>query len=302
MAEAVGTLGLVDAERILKSYREWVDRRLDELLPAADSMPANLHQAMRYSCLAPGKRLRPVLCMASAKSVGGNPLYAIDAGAALEMIHVFSLIHDDLPAIDDDNLRRGRPTCHVQYGEGLAILAGDALFSLGFQVLGAVPVDADRRLGALKHLAIAAGSSGLVGGEVLDIEAEGKEIDAATLATIHERKTGALIAASCAIGGLVGGGSEEQVHSLWEYGMHVGLAFQIIDDVLNVVGTPEQLGKAAGSDSDRKKATYPAMFGLEESRQKARSEVETGVNKLGEIVPNQQELRALAEYAIERMH
>lgn len=277
-----------------------VDERLDALLPAPDRRPSNLHQAMRYSCLASGKRLRPGLCLASAAAVGGRESDAMDAACALEMLHCFSLIHDDLPAIDDDHLRRGRPTCHIVYGEAIAVLAGDALFALALEVLATMDASPEVRVRALQILTRAAGSDGLVGGEVVDVEAEGSEPDADTLHYIHTRKTGALMAASCEIGALVGGGSPEQVAALGRFGLDLGLAFQIADDLLNELGSEDQLGKAAGSDRARGKATYPALYGVERSREMARQTVDDAIRELG-TVRDTGLLRGLAEFSIERV-
>lgn len=285
----------------LGEYARLADRRLESLLPPTHVPPSLLHEAMRYSCLAPGKRLRPALCMASCEAVGGKREAALDAGCALEIVHCFSLIHDDLPAIDDDDLRRGAPTCHVKYGEGIALLAGDALFALAFEILGALDAPAQIVVEALRRLAHASGSDGLVGGEVMDVLSEGKEPDEETLTFIHSRKTGALIAASCEIGGLLGGGEPDQTQALRSYGLHVGLAFQIADDLLNELSTPEALGKAAGSDRARGKATFPALHGIDEARRRAEEEAERGLGALRGLAQTGP-LEMLAAYAIERVH
>lgn len=258
----------MQSDSSLKAYQEACDRRLAQLLPAESEAPSQLHEAMRYSALAPGKRLRPVLCMSACEAVGGDPQAALDAGCALELIHCFSLIHDDLPAIDNDALRRGRPTCHVKFGEGLAILAGDALFALAFEVMLATGDFASRGRCAL-ILARATGSRGVVGGEVVDILTEGNPYDGETLEFIHSRKTGALISAACQIGAILGGASAEVEASVKTYGDKVGLAFQVADDILNETSTEEALGKAAGSDRERQKATYPSLYGLDEARRHA---------------------------------
>lgn len=255
---------------------------------------------MRYSCLAPGKRLRPALCMAAAEAVGGSAIGVVDAACAIEMVHCFSLIHDDLPAIDNDELRRGLPTCHVKFGEAMAILAGDALFALAFRTLGSTAGPAERVLAALNVLSEATGSEGVVGGEVVDVQSEGKVIDAETLRYIHAKKTGALIAASCEIGALLGGASDIDVAHLRRYGEHVGLAFQIVDDILNETSTPEQLGKSAGSDRERGKATYPAVFGLEASRTKAREATDAAIAELAHVTGPTDFLCDLARFTIER--
>lgn len=259
---------------------------------------------MRYSCLAPGKRLRPALCMACAEACGAIAESVLDAACALEMVHCFSLIHDDLPALDDDELRRGLPTCHVKFGEAIAILAGDALLALAFHTLASPPSGAGRPshrdgavLLAVRELTQATGSDGLAGGEAVDILSEGKEVDQATLEFIHLRKTGALISASCAIGAILGGESEEQVEQFRAYGRHLGLAFQIADDLLNETATPAQLGKSAGSDRSRRKATYPALLGIDESRRRALKAVTHAMESLPYDSPF---LRDLAKFAIDR--
>lgn len=289
------------APTLLAMYAEMIDARLDTLLPAATHEPLLLHEAMRYSCLASGKRLRPALCMSAAEAVGGRNDQALDAGCALEIVHCFSLIHDDLPAIDDDSLRRGAPTCHMKYGEGLALLAGDALFALAFEVMSNLAAPPEMVVRALRSLARASGSDGLVGGEVMDVLSEGANPDAATLTFIHTRKTGALIACACEVGAMLGGGSEEEVASLARYGQHVGLAFQIADDLLNELSTPEALGKAAGTDRLRGKATYPALHGIDEARQQAAREVAAGWEALRPSVRTPS-LEALAAYSVDRLH
>lgn len=292
----------MEAETLRKSYRELVERRLEELLPAVDQVPKRLHEAMRYSCLGPGKRLRPSLCLASCECVGGDVQVVLDAACGIEMIHVFSLIHDDLPAVDNDDLRRGRPSCHKMFGEALAILAGDALFALGFQCVAGSSAPPEAVVRGLRILAESSGSDGLVGGEVMDIEAEGKPTGAEELETIHLRKTGALIAASCAIGGLLGGGNKAMVDALDSFGRSIGLAFQIMDDVLNEQGDPKSLGKASGSDRARQKATYPAVHGVENSRRIASELVEEAINKIGASLPLTDQLATFARYAVERVN
>jgi len=285
----------------LKTYAEQVDKRLGELLPSASEAPELLHAAMRHSCLAPGKRLRPALVMACAEAIGAEPYAVLDAGCAVELVHCFSLIHDDLPALDNDDLRRGVPTCHKVFGEAIAILAGDALFALAFETLSRGPWSADCRVRAMQSLTRATGTLGLVGGETIDILSEGKPIEEATLKLIHERKTGSLIASSCEIGAILGDGSVEQSQALYRYGHAVGLAFQIADDILNETSTPEQLGKAAGSDRERGKATYPAIYGLEQSNKLALEIVDEGISLLS-AVPNRDFLIGLAKYSVERLH
>jgi geranylgeranyl diphosphate synthase type II len=273
---------------------------LDAILPSESLVPVRLHEAMRYSALAPGKRLRPALCMASAEAVGGTALDALDAGCACELVHCFSLIHDDLPAIDDDDLRRGRATCHRVFGEAMAILAGDALFALAFQVVSDMSAPAERVREAASLLARASGSAGLVGGEVLDIEAEGSAPEREALVTIHRRKTGALIAASCTIGALLGGATGGARSAIESYGEHVGLAFQIADDVLNVTGTAEAIGKAVGSDSALGKATYPALMGVDRAMCEARDRAEAALAAIESLDGDTRGLEELARFSVER--
>jgi len=273
----------------LNTYANLVDARMEDLLPPANDAPSILHEAMRYSALAPGKRLRPALCLESCRVAGGNPSLALGAACAIEFVHVFSLIHDDLPALDNDTLRRGQPTCHAKFGENIAIMAGDALFALAFAICPEHQV--------MHELALA--SMALVQGETMDILSEGAEPNAQTLAFIHQRKTVALIAASCVIGARLGGGSDQLVAALRTYGNHIGLAFQIADDLLNETATAEQLGKAAGSDRERKKMTYPAHFGVDESRRLAAEEVKRAVAALDGFNETHQ-LVEWAHFAISR--
>jgi geranylgeranyl diphosphate synthase, type II len=290
----------VGAESELKAYAERVEARLDRILPPLSATPTELHAAMRYAALSPGKRLRPALCIAAAEAVGGDSDSALDPGCAIEMVHCFSLVHDDLPAIDDDDLRRGLPTVHVKYGEAVAILAGDALFALAFDTLAAAPGAPDQVLESVRVLTRAVGSEGLVGGETVDVLSEGRDVSAETLAWIHDRKTGALISASCEIGALFGGADTGAREALREYGKLLGLAFQIADDVLNETGTPQQLGKSAGSDRERKKATYPARFGLDASRDMARDAVERAIQAVRDL-PHSSFLQDLARFSVERV-
>ncbi len=274
------------------------EARLEVLLTPIADEPPDLFEAMRYAVLGSGKRLRPALCMASAAAVGGQAESALDAGCAVELVHCFSLVHDDLPAIDDDALRRGQPTVHVKFGEALAVLAGDALFALAFEVLAQDPrVDA----AAIRLLAEASGPRGLVGGEVADVLAEGKPTGPDAVRRIHQRKTGALIRAACAIGARFGGGSEADGVRLTAFGEHAGLAFQIADDLLNELSTAAALGKSAGSDRVRQKATYPAAFGPEAARNIAQSEIESALAVVSDYGPSADDLRLFAHYVVERM-
>lgn len=293
----------MDSSEVFTKWRELVESRLAELLPPVESPLERLSEAMRYSCLSPGKRLRPMICLWSAEAVrpGGGEV-ALDGACAIEMIHAFSLIHDDLPAIDDDDLRRGRPTCHKQFDEATAILAGDALFSLAFSTLSSVSAPAETVVRILRVISTATGVTGLVGGEFVDVISEGSEPDAERLQWIHARKTGALIEASCATGALLAGGDAAQVAALSTYGARVGLAFQIVDDILNETSTAEALGKSAGSDAARQKATYPALFGLDRSRQMAKTLIDEALAQLSGFGKAAEALRVLALFSIERLN
>lgn len=297
---SAGTIRPVALSMRLKSYVHLVDRRLDELLPPADEPPQKLHEAVRYSALAPGKRTRPLLCMASCEAVGGEPEAALDAACALEMVHCFSLIHDDLPAVDDDDLRRGRPTTHKVFGEALAILAGDSLFAQAFYTMARCTDDPRRANAAVIELAASAGSGGLVGGEVFDLEGEGQPPTQEALRRIHDRKTAMLIAASCVVGGLLGGGDRDALERLRAFGHRIGLAFQIVDDILNETGTPEQLGKSAGSDERRRKMTYPSWIGVEAARQESERLATEAVQCLDGLPGDCESLRVLAAAVVNR--
>lgn len=292
-------------EFLLKTYRERIDERLAALLPPVQNDPSPLFEAMRYAALGPGKRLRPVVCLAACAAVGGDETSALNPACALEMVHAFSLIHDDLPALDNDELRRGRPTVHIAFGEAVAILAGDALFAHAFQILVEPPVGsapaAPVGVKLVAALARSVGVEGVVAGETADILAEGRSIDAERLQAIHARKTGALIAGSAEMGALAAEAPAEQVEALNRYGRLVGLAFQIADDVLNETSTAEQLGKAAGSDRERGKATYPALLGLEASRNKAVALADEAIGCLDGLPGDTALLRELATYSVQRV-
>jgi geranylgeranyl diphosphate synthase type II len=288
----------------LAHSKEAVDGMLDRLLPAEGEEPATIHRAMRYSVFAGGKRVRPILILAAGESVGGARETLLHLGSAVEMIHTYSLIHDDLPALDDDDLRRGVPTCHKVFGEAMAILAGDALLTRCYQVLAELPAppggDATR-LALIREIARATGTvEGMIGGQVVDLESEGKPIDDATLEYIHRSKTGALLAACTRCGGLASGASAEQLGALTEYGRAVGLMFQIVDDILDVTGSSAALGKTAGKDQKVKKATYPALYGIEASRQKARVLNAAAVEALAPLGDRGATLRSLAEFVFTR--
>jgi geranylgeranyl diphosphate synthase, type II len=263
---------------LMAELRGEVDLALEQALASRTAIPARLADAMRYSLLAPGKRLRPLLALLGAQAVGGDRRQAISAAVAVEMIHTYSLIHDDLPAMDDDDLRRGRPTCHVQFDEATAILAGDALLALAFEVLAAGLTELAREnayvtpvvvVDALRRLAQAAGPEALVGGQALDLLAEKEGGDLEKLQTIHRGKTGAMIRVSLELGGISGGGTSFQLDSLQQYGNSLGLAFQVVDDLLDVESTADAMGKRTGKDSSRGKLTYPGLLGVEASWEKA---------------------------------
>jgi geranylgeranyl diphosphate synthase, type II len=293
----------MDLKDYLKQRCQLVDQALERFLPDAGELPASLHGAMRYSVFAGGKRVRPVLMLAACEAVGGELDSALPAACAMEMIHTYSLIHDDLPAMDDDDFRRGNPTNHKVYGEATAILAGDALLTEAFILLSACAQGGDpaARIRVIHEIANASGSHGMVGGQVVDMESEGKgEIDLATLSYIHTHKTGALIRASVRAGAILGGATEESLTALTRYGDAIGLAFQIADDILDVEGTTEELGKDAGSDQARGKATYPALVGLEASKARAHELVEMALDALACFDERAEPLRAIASYIVKR--
>jgi len=256
-----------DLTAYLETGAAAVNRALDQWLPKERARPATIHRAMRYSLFAGGKRLRPVLCLAAAEACGGAASEALPLACAVECIHTYSLIHDDLPAMDDDDYRRGKLTNHKVFGEGIAVLAGDALLTQAFEIAAqcrAWPRYSHQEV--LLELAHAAGSLQLIAGQVADLESEGKSISAAQLKYIHERKTSALLSASVRLGGMSANCTRAQLEALTDFGYHVGLAFQIIDDILDVTQTSEKLGKTAGKDMAARKATYPSIVGLERSR------------------------------------
>lgn len=286
----------------LEEGQRVIDQALDRLLPRPDQRPESIHQAMRHSVFAGGKRLRPVLCLEAARMVCGRlPEGVEDLGSALEMLHTYSLIHDDLPALDNDELRRGKPTCHVVYGEALAILAGDALQTQAYEVLARLKCPAEARVRIVEEIAHGTGTvDGMIGGQVKDLEAERQKPDAATLEYIHRSKTGALITASLVSGGIYAGGSGPEIQRLRDFGRSIGLAFQIADDVLDVTQSSEQLGKTAGKDAASEKATYPALFGIEESLRRAEALVTAGGNALESFGERSQTLKDLARYFVRR--
>jgi geranylgeranyl diphosphate synthase, type II len=286
----------------LEQGRAAADAALDRLLPLETQDPVSIHKAMRHSVFAGGKRLRPVLCMEAGRMVAGSLPAGIDElGAAVELLHTYSLIHDDLPALDNDDLRRGRPTCHKAFGEALAILAGDALQTRAYEVLAKLKCPAEARVRIVAEIARGTGTvDGMIGGQVVDLEAERTAPNAVMLEYIHRSKTGALIAASLVSGGLYAGGKDDAVVHLERFGQSIGLAFQIVDDVLDVTQTSEQLGKTAGKDTAAKKATYPALFGVDESLRKADELVSTAFAELDGFAERAETLKELARFLVER--
>jgi geranylgeranyl diphosphate synthase, type II len=294
----------MDIETYLAEKKGLVEEALAQHMLAADGPLVDHVRAMRYSLFAGGKRVRPILCIAAAEAIASMPRLLLPIACAFECIHTYSLIHDDLPAMDNDELRRGKPTNHVVFGEAGAILAGDGLLTYAFDLLSgpdlSAHIDDGRRLQLINIIARAAGSRGMVGGQALDVAAEGKQVDFETLRLIHSCKTGALITAAVQAGAIIGGADGEQFAALTEYGEKVGLAFQIVDDLLNVVGTSEELGKTAGSDADRQKATYPAFFGIDPTRLKAEQVVREAIAALAPFDTHADPLRELALYIYTR--
>lgn len=281
--------------------RALIEAALSRLLPAEDTPPVSIHKAMRYSVSAGGKRIRPVLCVEAARLFSAHVNGAVDAGCALEFIHTYSLIHDDLPALDNDDLRRGKPTNHKVFGEAIAILAGDALLTLAFQTLASAPIEPARRVRAIMEVSAAAGTvNGMVGGQVADIEAERKPVDEKGLEYIHRSKTAALIRASIVTGAIAGGASDEDVERLRRFGENIGWAFQVVDDILDVEESSAALGKTAGKDQAQQKATYPSLYGLEKSRQIASELSSRAVRELDPYGERGANLRALGEFLVAR--
>jgi geranylgeranyl diphosphate synthase, type II len=284
-----------------------IDSALDRLLPPETQVPTSIHKAMRHSVFAGGKRLRPILCMEAARMVqrpptaGELPKGVEELGSALEMLHTYSLIHDDLPALDNDDLRRGKPTCHVVFGEAIAIMAGDALQTYAYEVLSKLPCPADARIRIVEEIAHGTGTvDGMIGGQVMDLEAENTRAGAKMVEAIHRAKTGALITASLVTGGIYSGGTTAEIQRLRDFGRAVGLAFQIVDDVLDLTQSSAQLGKTAGKDTTSEKATYPAVFGIEESIRQADTLIAEGCGALDEFGERSRTLKDLAHFLVER--
>ncbi len=303
------------ATTYVRARRAEVEVALSALLPCPPACPTGVARAMQYSLTAGGKRLRPVLCLASAEAVGGDRAWAMPAACAVELIHTYSLIHDDLPAMDNDSMRRGRPTLHVVAGEGMAILAGDGLLTEAFGILARLPTDATpmvvaRTMRVIELIATSAGPLGMVGGQALDLacvtpDADGRmppQLDARVLATMHAKKTGALIRGAAVAGAIMGGGSEPQIAAIDQATTEFGLAFQIIDDVLNVSGSSSHLGKTAGKDSAAGKPTYPALYGLEESKRMASACIERAAQALEQVHLEGSQLLGIGRWIVERSY
>jgi geranylgeranyl diphosphate synthase type II len=304
-----------NVKSLLQSGAQLTDAALERLLPSPDTLPHSIHRAMRHSTFAGGKRLRPILCMEAAKMVAGTDTYpegVANLGAALEMLHTYSLIHDDLPALDNDDLRRGHPTCHVVFGEAIAILAGDALQTLAFQTIAQLPTNPATVVAILKDISLAVGTGvgphsplppGMIGGQVVDIESEGTPPTAELVESIHRAKTGALITTSIVSGGIYGAAgneSEDTIARLRTFGEKAGLAFQIVDDVLDMTQSSEELGKTAGKDTASIKATWPAVYGIDQSIRDANELIADAFQALEPFGEAATPLKSLAQYLVER--
>jgi len=285
----------------LKSRQKLIDRALDRHLPKENVKPATIHKAMRYSLFAGGKRLRPILCLAAAQACGGKIDNAMPLACALECIHTYSLVHDDLPSMDNDDFRRGRATCHKVFGDGVAVLAGDALLTIAFEIVScAKPAPRYGLPVLLREIAVAAGSQKLIAGQVADLEAEGKKTTREQLRYIHENKTAAILATTVRLGAMSANATERQMKAITKFGRALGLAFQVIDDILDVTQTSEKLGKSAGKDAAAHKATYPALIGLEKSRTEAKRLTRQSHDALSILGAKAEDLHALANYLLER--
>ncbi len=294
----------MDIEKYLEEKRQLVDRYLEAHLPPVGTSPAVLQEAIRYSLLAGGKRIRPILTIAVAEAIGSPPASLLPVACAFEFIHTYSLIHDDLPAMDNDDFRRGKPTNHKVYGDGMAILAGDGLQTMAFEWCSRADLVNDIepyvQVQIIAELAIGSGNQGMVGGQVLDIQAENQQVELAELQNIHAHKTGKLIRASVRAGALLSGASLTQFEQLTGYAEDIGLAFQIADDVLNVTGTREELGKDANTDAERGKQTYPSFYGLEGAKKLAQECADRAIGRLSSFDDKADPLRGIAQYIVSR--
>lgn len=294
----------MDITKYLREKKLLVEKEMSALMPGGKRLTGNLHDAMSYSLEAGGKRIRPILALAACEAVGGEAKRVMPAACAIEFIHTYSLIHDDLPAMDNDDYRRGKPTCHRAFDEATAILAGDALLTAAFEIMSNASLFKGASMEAVMDtahdIARAAGASGMVGGQQADMEAEGKEVDLPTLEFIHTHKTGALILASVKAGAKLGGGNKDQNSALAKYAELAGLAFQVADDILDVTGSTDILGKDAGSDEARKKATYPSIIGLKEARLRAAELLDMAIDSLKDFDDKADPLREIARYIVDR--
>lgn len=292
----------MDIQAYLSESKKLVDECLERLLPKGNEEPSTIHKAMRHSVFAGGKRVRPILVLASGESLSGDREVLLHLGAGIEMMHTYSLIHDDLPALDNDDLRRGVPTCHKVFGDAIAILAGDALMTRCYQVLADVPrLSETTKISIIREIAAATGTvNGMIGGQVVDLESEGKPINAQVLEYIHYSKTGALLKACIRCGALASGADATAFHSLTEFGQKIGLVFQIVDDILDITSSSEVLGKTAGKDEKVKKATYPAFYGIEASKQKAGELVASALQDIRDFGDKAESLRSLARFIVSR--
>jgi geranylgeranyl diphosphate synthase type II len=291
----------MELKAYLAARQKEVDRALSRFLPIESARPTTIHKAMRYSIFAGGKRLRPILCLAAAEACGGETKAALPFACAVECIHTYSLVHDDLPSMDNDDLRRGRPTSHKVFGEGIAVLTGDALLTVAFEI--ATHAEPTRRYSLremLRDLAIAAGSKKLIAGQVADLEAEGKKVSRADLRYIHENKTAAMLAVSVRLGAMSANATEKHLSAMTEFGHSLGLAFQVIDDILDVTQTSEKLGKSAGKDVAAQKATYPAIIGLDTSRREAKRLTQKAEAALRSFGARAEMLQKISSYLLER--
>jgi geranylgeranyl diphosphate synthase, type II len=291
----------VNLKTYLTSRQKTIDRALDRSLPKESTKPSTIHKAMRYSLFAGGKRLRPILCLAATEACGGKIERALPLACAMECIHTYSLIHDDLPSMDNDDFRRGRPTCHKVFGDGIAVLAGDALLTIAFEIVSRAKPTSRYDMSTLVHeVAVAAGSQKLIAGQVADLEAEGKETNRSQLQYIHENKTAAILTATVRLGAMSANANSKQLTAMTKFGRALGLAFQVIDDILDVTQTTEKLGKSAGKDLAARKATYPSVIGLDKSRTEARRLTRQAHTALSTFSTKADTLHALANYLLER--
>ncbi|MGJ8697497.1 MAG: polyprenyl synthetase family protein [Verrucomicrobiaceae bacterium] len=290
-----------DLKPYLKEQQSTVDAALNAFLPKASERPKTVHQAMRYSIFAGGKRLRPILTLAAAEACGGSPQNALPGACAVEVMHTYSLVHDDLPCMDDDDLRRGRATSHKVYGEGMAVLTGDALLTEAFTILAQTsPTKRYSLKDIILEFSICGGSKKLIGGQVLDLEGEGRDLTKAQLVRIHENKTAALLTTSLRLGGMSANATPLQLQALTDFGYNLGLAFQVIDDILDVTQSTEKLGKTAGKDEEVNKATYPSILGLEKSKKEAARLTKKSLAALAPLKKKAHRLEQIAHYLLDR--